>query len=241
MPKSNKKFCFLLVRQKMNQMTEYIVKIQHIEQINHDVRRLRVDKPSGYSFIPGQATGVSINRPELRKKRRSFTFTGLNSDPYLEFTIKIYPEHQGLTQELENLKSGDEMVIGVPYGAISFKGRGIFIAGGAGITPFLAIFRDLHSRNELTGNLLFLANKTRADIILEQELEGMLGRALINVLSREKVDGYRHGHITEQLMREVTEDFSGQFYLCGPPEMVKSMTEILTRLGVDRKAVIMDL
>jgi len=222
-------------------MTEYIVKIQHIDQITHDVKRFRVEKPEGYSFKPGQATGVSVNRPELRKKRRSFTFTGLNSDPFLEFTIKIYPDHQGVTNELESLRPGDEMVIGAPFGAISYRGKGIFIAGGAGITPFLSIFRDLHSRNELGGNLLFYASKTRADIILEKELAGMLGEGMINVLSREKAEIYRHGHITEGLLREYTDDFSCPFYLCGPPEMMKSMTEMLAGLGVDRKAVIMDL
>jgi ferredoxin-NADP reductase len=222
-------------------MTEYIVKIQHIEQITHDVKRFRVEKPAGYSFTPGQATGVAINSPEMKKKRRSFTFTGLNEDPFLEFTIKIYPEHEGLTRELDRLLPGAELVIGNPWGAIKYRGKGIFIAGGAGITPFLAIFRDLHRRNELAGNILLYANKTRADIILEQELAGMLGGAFINILSREKAEGYLHGHINEELIRNHAGDFTGQFYLCGPPEMMKSVTEILAGMGIDRKGVIMDL
>lgn len=222
-------------------MTEYIVKIQHIEQITHDVKRFRVEKPAGYSFTPGQATGVAFNYPEMRKKRRSFTFTGLNEDAFLEFTIKIYPEHDGVTNELDRLVPGDELVIGIPWGAIAYKGKGIFIAGGAGITPFLAIFRDLHRRNELAGNLLFYANKTREDIILEKELSAMLGTALVNILSRENAEGYHHGHITEGLLREYTDNFTGQVYLCGPPEMMKSMTEMLAGMGIDRKTVTMDL
>lgn len=231
----------MLLGHKMNQMTEYIVKIQHIEQITHDVKRFRVEKPAGYSFTPGQATGVAINTPEMRKKRRSFTFTGLNGEPFLEFTIKIYPGHNGLTKELDRLVPGDELVIGNPWGAIKYSGKGIFIAGGAGITPFLAIFRDLHRRNELAGNMLFYANKTKADIILEEELAAMLGSSVFNILSRENAGGYRHGHINEGLLREQTNDFTCQFYLCGPPEMMKSMTEMLVGMGIDRKAVTMDL
>lgn len=222
-------------------MIEYIVKIIDIGQITHDVKRFRVEKPHGYSFTPGQATGVTVNSPELKKKRRSFTFSGLNSDPFLEFTVKIYPDHNGLTDELDKLEPGDELAIGLPWGAISYKGKGVFIAGGAGITPFLAIFRDLHARNELSGNLLLFANKTRADIILEQELSGMLGGSLINILSREKADGYGFGHISEETLKEHIEDFSTNFYLCGPPAMIQSITEILSRFGVDRKAVTMDL
>ncbi len=222
-------------------MTEYIVKIQHVEQLTHDVKRFRVGKPAGYTFTPGQATGVAINSPEMRKKKRSFTFTGLIHDPFLEFTIKIYPEHNGLTKVLDRLVPDDELVIGTPWGAIAYKGKGIFIAGGAGITPFLAIFRDLHARNELAGNRLFYASKTRGDIILEEELRRMLGSDFINILSRENADGYFKGHISEALLREHAGDLSGQFYLCGPPAMMKSVTEILAGLGVDRRAVIMDI
>lgn len=222
-------------------MTDYTVKIIGIEKLTHDVKRFRVDRPDEYEFRPGQATGVAINTPELRKIRRSFTFTGLGDDPFLEFTIKIYPEHNGLTKELNRLVPGNELVIGSPWGAIAYKGKGVFIAGGAGITPFIAIFRDLKARGELQGNLLLFANKTRADIILEQEFRGMLGEAFINILSEEKADGYHHGFIDEEFIRAHVSNFSQNFYLCGPPPMMQSLTGVLSRLGVDRKAVTMDL
>ena len=64
-------------------MEEHIVKIFSIEYVTHDVRRYKIEKPAGYSFIPGQATDVSINTPELKNEKRPFTFTCLNSDPFL--------------------------------------------------------------------------------------------------------------------------------------------------------------
>ncbi len=222
-------------------MADSIVKIIETEQLTHDVKRFRIEKPEGYEFRPGQATGVTINTPELKKMRRSFTFTGRNDDPYLEFTIKIYPEHNGLTKELDRLVPGNEIVIGSPWGAISYKGKGIFIAGGAGITPFIAIFRDLKAREELQGNLLLFANKTKADIIMEQEFREMLGGAFINILSEEKADGYYHGFIDEEFIGAQVSNYSQNFYLCGPPPMMQSLTGVLSRLGVDRKAVTMDI
>lgn len=222
-------------------MTEYIVKIIDIEQLTHDVKRFRVEKPEGYSYKPGQATGVALNTPELKKRRRSFTFTGLNGDPHLEFTIKIYPEHNGLTKDLNAAVPGTELVIGSPWGAITYKGKGVFIAGGAGITPFISIFRDLKARNELSGNLLLFANKTRADIILETELRGMLDGAFINILSDEKQEGYFNGFISEEFLRSHVGDFDVNFYLCGPPPMMRAVTDLLSGLGVDKKAVVMDL
>ena len=167
-------------------MEEHIVKIISIENITHDVKRFRVEKPEEYSFIPGQATEVSINTPVLKDEKRPFTFTCLNREPYLEFTIKIYPSHNGVTNELGKLKPGAELIIRDVWGAISYKGKGVFIAGGAGITPFISIFRDLRTKDEISGNTLIFANKTKADIILENELRYMLGDAFINILSDEK-------------------------------------------------------
>ena len=56
-----------------------------------------------------------------------------------------------------------------------YKGEGVFIAGGAGITPFLSIFRYLNSKNEINNNILIFANKTKADIIHEEELKSLAG------------------------------------------------------------------
>ncbi|MEO8414269.1 MAG: hypothetical protein ABI472_11450 [Ginsengibacter sp.] len=42
-------------------MIENIVKILGIQQVTHDVKSVRLEKPKDYSFTPGQATDVSIN------------------------------------------------------------------------------------------------------------------------------------------------------------------------------------
>ena len=107
-------------------MEEHIVKIISTGSLTHDVKIFRVEKPAGYTFTPGQATDVSVNTPELRNKKRPFTFTGLDHDPYLEFIIKIYPSHKGVTNEIDKLFSGDELIIRKAWGAISYKGPGIF-------------------------------------------------------------------------------------------------------------------
>ena len=121
---------------------EEIIRILHIQQVTHDVKRFRCEKPRDYQFAPGQATEVSINKEGWKEEKRPFTFTSLNNDPFLEFTIKIYSDHAGVTNELNTLSAGDELIVRDVWGAIEYKGPGYFIAGGAGITPFIAIFRQ---------------------------------------------------------------------------------------------------
>ena len=221
-------------------MEEHIVKIIRTEQLTHDVKRFQVVKPKGYSFIPGQATDVSVNTPDFKNKKRPFTYTGLNTDPYLEFTIKIYPSHKGVTSELDKLNPGDEIIVRDVWGAISYKGEGVFIAGGAGITPFISIFRDLRTKHEIAGNTLIFANKTKADIILENELKKLPGLEFINILSDEQADGYYHGMISEEFLKSRIRNFNRRFYLCGPPPMMKAVKAQLANLGVGKNSIVVE-
>ena len=221
-------------------MVEHIVRILSTEQVTHDVKRFRVEKPAGYSFIPGQATNLSVNRPDIRNKKRPFTFTGIDRDPYLEFIIKIYPAHKGVTSELDKLNTGDEIIIRDVWGVITYKGEGVFIAGGAGITPFISIFRDLREKNMVAGNTLVYANKTKADIILEQEFRTMLGKEFINILSDEFADGYYHGMVSEDFLKATVSDFSRKFYVCGPPPMMAAVKSQLANLGIGKDSIVVE-
>jgi len=221
-------------------MKEHIVKILRIEQVTHDVKRFQFEKPEGYSFNPGQATDVSINRPDLKNETRPFTFTSLNSSDYLEFIIKIYSDHNGITNELGKLKPGAELIVRDVWGDIAFKGNGLFIAGGAGITPFISIFRDLQHSGKIHNNVLIFANKTKNDIILKGELKKMLGKSFINILSGEKETGYASGYITRKFLEENIPENCSNFYLCGPPPMMAAVLKELSDLGISEKNIIME-
>ena len=229
---------------------EFITKIISIRPITHDVKSFRLEKPPGYRFHPGQATDFSVNKPAWKDEKRPFTFTSLNEDPFLEFTIKRYPDHHGVTNLLHSLQPGDEVIIRDVWGAIEYRGPGYFIAGGAGITPFLAILRQLHKEDKMQDNTLFFSNKTAADIIYEQELGSILGANALFVITKEKETGslhsqekktrYLHTHINEGFLRQHVADFHRPFYICGPDAMIAEINRILTGLGASPEALVFE-
>lgn len=221
-------------------MASYPVKILESSFINHNVKRFIVKKPAGYHFIPGQGTDVSINLPEWKDRVRPFTFTSLNEWPYLEFTIKIYDDHNGVTKQLGKTNAGEELLLHDVFGSIIYKGPGIFIAGGSGITPFIAIFRDLYNRNSIGGNTLILSNKYAEDIIYGNELEQMLGANFINVLTRQGVVGFMEHRIDRNFLVEYIRDFSGHFYVCGPDVFVTDMCRHLVSLGANPDSLVIE-
>lgn len=219
-------------------MNQTIVKIKSITHITHDVLQVVTEKPKDYNFIPGQATEVAINKNGWKDKKRPFTFTSLPDNDYLEFTIKTYPAHRSVTNELLKIKKDDELILHNVFGAINYKGEGVFIAGGAGVTPFISIFRYLHSKNEIGECKLIFANKTQDDIILKQEFKNLLGNNFINILSEEKVNGYANGLITMDFLQDNFGGINQYFYLCGPPPMIEFVEKQLLDLNVGEKHII---
>jgi len=219
-------------------MKRPFVKIKSIKHITHDVLQIVTEKPQEYNFTPGQATEVAVNKNGWQKEKRPFTFTSLPNNDYLEFTIKTYPSHKSVTNELLQLKKDDELILHDVFGAISYKGEGVFIAGGAGVTPFISIFRYLESKKETGNNRLIFANKTKEDIILAQEFENILGNNFINILSDEQVKGYAHGLITEEFLKPHLKNSIKYVYVCGPPPMMEAIEKQLKNLNVDENNII---
>ncbi len=218
----------------------HLMKILEIQPVTHDVKRYKVEKPKGYFFIPGQATEVAINKEKWKSEFRPFSFTSLPEEPHLEFVIKSYHDHHGVTNQLDKLKVGDELILNDSWGAIQYKGKGVFIAGGAGITPFIGIFRSLEAKGKLIGNRLIFANKTAEDVIIESYFRKSLGDDFISILANEQIGGHQHGMIDNDFIQAHVKDFNQEFYVCGPDQMVKDISKILEDLGAKPDAIIFE-
>jgi ferredoxin-NADP reductase len=209
------------------------VKILAIEDVTHNVRRYRLEKPAGFAFEPGQATEVSLDEDGWRDRKHPFTFTALADDPELEFTIRSYfnTGGDGVTERLYGYRPGQSLILRDVWGTITYKGPGTFIAGGAGVTPFIAILRDLHHRRKLEGHTLIVSNRTEADIILRDEFEAMRGLDVVWTVTDDPASGLPHDRIDDRFLKSHIKDWAQNFYLCGPDDMVKQLRGTLKELG----------
>ena len=214
------------------------VKIISIEHLTHDVLKIVAEKPATINYQPGQAVDISISKQNWEQELRAFTFTSLPDDEHIEFTIKTYPSHNGVTAQLLSLNKGDELLIHDVFGDIAYKGEGIFIAGGAGVTPFISILKQLEKENRIGNNKLIFANKTKADIILEDKFRQLLGDNFINILSDENIANYEYGFISADLIKKHTDEHSQYFYLCGPEPMMQAVEKHLSALGISESFII---
>jgi ferredoxin-NADP reductase len=218
----------------------YTVKILSTEMLNKNVKRFTTDKPPELKYKPGQA--VLVELPELKGNKHPFTFTRLPDDPQVEFTIKLYDEREGVTSHLRDYQTGFSFNFGEPWGAIEFKGAGLFLAGGAGVTPFIAILRMLHRDGKIAGNALWFSNKTDEDVFLEDELRELLGDHLKLLVSEKPSERYEHARMDKEYLKRQVNNLDQYFYICGPDKMVTELSEDLREMGVaDDKIVTEDL
>jgi len=210
------------------------------EFVTHDVRRFLVSRPPGFTFQAGQGVELAISRPGWQDERRPFTPTGLADDKVLEFTIKSYPAHEGMTRELHSLSPGAELLLSEPFGTINYQGPGVFLAGGAGITPFLAILRERVLAGDIDRHALIFSNKTPADIINEKELRHYLGDHCILTCTDARAPGYEHRRIDEAFLAETIQDFNQHFYVCGPPGFMEATIAALEKLGANPQSLVFE-
>jgi cytochrome-b5 reductase len=210
------------------------------EFVTHDVRRLVLTKPEGFAFEPGQGVELAIDAPEWRDESRPFTPTSLNADHVVEFTIKGYPEHHGVTEALHALRPGATLLMSKPFGAIRYQGPGWFIAGGAGVTPFIAILRHLAQLEEMDDQFLIFSNKTPADIILAKELRHYLGDHCILACTRAGGADCAQRRIDKAFLEETIDNFDRHFYVCGPPPFMETVNGALEALGADPQRLVFE-
>jgi ferredoxin-NADP reductase len=205
-------------------------------KLNHDVLQFRLQKPEGYQFVAGQAIELLLIEPE-KKGPAPFTFTGLNTSPYLELTIKIYEDHNGLTAALSKLNNGDKVMITDPWDSFQNNGPGVFIAGGAGITPFVALLRQMKIDGNVGDSWLYFSNRTSKDVFLHGELTEILGDHYVDVITRDEHGVKNIQHIDETFLRKHVKNFQQPFYVCGPPAFTESVQQALKTIGATEQMV----
>lgn len=220
---------------------DHTIEILHTGFVTHDVKQFVVTKPDGFAYEPGQGVELALDLEGWREEGRPFTPTGDPRAPALEFTIKGYPEHDGMTTRLHDRSPGDRLRMSEPFGTITDRGPGVFIAGGAGVTPFLSILRGRAARGELDDCALVFSNHTPADVICEKELRALLGDRAHLTCTRESAPGYDDRRIGRALLNDVVDVFDGRrFYLCGPPDFVEEITDVLGGLGAARDRIVLE-
>ena len=206
-----------------------------------------------FQHVPGQHV---VLRAEIDgvDTRRSYSICSPPGEDRLRVGIKRIPDGAFSTFATTELSAGDVIDVMAPIGEFTatcdseVPQRYVAVAAGSGITPILSMVTTM-LRDEPTCEVtLVYGNRTTQTIMFHEELEALKNRyaarfQLVHVLSREphQVPLFE-GRIDAEKIRLLAEtlidvDRVDQWYLCGPLEMVETLTETLGSFGVDADRV----
>jgi propane monooxygenase reductase subunit len=231
---------------------EAVVEVVSNENVTHDMRHLvvRLVEPAAIKFFPGQYVDFVIPGTD---ETRSFSMANTSSleSGQLEFVIKVYPD--GLFSRFldTEVKVGDRLDITGPFGVFTLRDAPgsdlVFVGGGAGMAPILALLRAMAERGIDRKTTFYYGARRKRDLCFEDELRELESRLpsfrYVPALSEpDDSDGWdgEVGLITDVVRRGESSLVRTDAYVCGPPPMVEAALELLPALGVADKRIFYD-
>lgn len=192
-----------------------------------------------FAWDPGQYLQITL--PAVGATRVYSMANAPNGSRELEFLIRLLPEGQFSGHLAAGLAKGEPVRLRGPYGSFTFRGdpNPIFIAGGTGLAPVLAVLRSLVGTAPTTEARVLFGVTNEADLFCGDELAA-LSRDLPHldvVTTVEKPTASwsgAAGRVTDHLDPI---DPTRSYYLCGPPGMVSAAEELLSGHGVPRDRI----
>ena len=124
----------------------------------------------------------------------------------------------------------------------------LFVGGGAGMAPILALLRTMAERGIHRKATFFYGARGERDLCFTEELAAIAEKlpnftyipALSEPAQSDAGWSGETGLITDVVKRLATSAGGAHAYVCGPPPMVEAAIPLLTSLGVAEKRIYYD-
>ena len=215
------------------------------------------DGKSISAFRPGQYLTFRLNIPGQEKAViRCYSLSDCFCPDYYRVTIKkVLPppnnpmQPPGLVSSYfhEDLNEGDIVDVQAPNGHFVLDPKNdrpaVLIAGGVGITPILSMAKSIAAAESTREFFVFYGVRHGQEHAFKEELAQLEQnhncRVIVcysdpteNDLEVEGVQYQHHGWVSVGLMKSYLASTNYEFYICGPPPLMASMSEQLKSWGV---------
>jgi ferredoxin-NADP reductase len=199
-------------------------------------------------YLPGQFfyfTLPHLKYPDPRGATRHFTLSSSPTDgASIRLTTRIR-EESGYKKTLNELEKGALIEGEGPNGEFFLdeneKGPHVFLAGGIGITPFRSMIKYATDKGFNVPIHLIYSNSIPEEITFRTELQDLASKnswfkLSMTITKPEEEKGAwagLTGRIDENLIKKLVADIpNSTFWVCGPPQMVSSLEQVLGNLNI---------
>ncbi len=225
-------------------------RVTQIREASPTSRTYRFEPVDGYVpvFQSGQYANFRLQIGESLLTRpysiSSAPFEARGEDPFFEITIRNNRHYLVPDYFFENVKAGDVMDVGMPFGTFYWEPLRdtkniLALAGGSGITCFLSMAREIACGKMRDCTITILYGSVKADdIVLREELDAVDAACdrvrVIHVLSDEPEWEGEKGFITREIIEKYAQPDT-TYMFCGPLPMYRMVSQALCDMGVPER------
>ena len=217
-------------------------------EIPDDLREIFKYKAGQYITIQTHIDGEEV--------RRAYSLCSAPGSGEFKVTVKEVPGGKFSFRANNTLKAGDVLEVHPPEGKFIFEPgikpqNYVAFAAGSGITPVLSIIKTVLTSEPKSTFVLVYGNKSIEETIFFKELLELQvsypERLFVEfVYSRTREENAQFGRIETSTVNFVLKNkFKDtgfeKYFLCGPEEMIRSVTEILKVNGVEEESILFEL
>jgi ferredoxin-NADP reductase len=198
------------------------------------------EKPAGFAHEAGQNAMFTLIEPpetDAAGPTRPFTIASAPHEPELMIATRM--RDTAFKRYLASAPIGTQIEMEGPAGVMVLhedaSRPAVFLAGGIGITPFLAMARDAAKRRLPHQITLFYSNRRPEHAAFLAELERLQGPKFRLVSTMTEAPGWKGERrlIGRELLGEHLPDLRAPvYYFAGPPGMTMAMQGMLRDIGV---------
>lgn len=210
---------------------------------------IRVEKPPAFAFRPVQFCGLEL-ATSAGKEEYSMSLATSPTRPHLEWAARV-ASHSSWKQAFAALKPGDEVEVDGPYGhfVLDETRDAVFVAGGIGITPLKGMAEYLADTRATRRAVMLYSNRDQGEIAYRSELDALVQSnpnfRVTYTLTREPEGSAwagKRGRIDVPMVQEAARGLADPaYYLCGLPDMVRSVGQGLLDAGVARERIVFEI
>ncbi|MEX0933065.1 MAG: FAD-binding oxidoreductase [Candidatus Pacearchaeota archaeon] len=221
-------------------------KLLGVKKLNKTVIELRFSLPKDFKFKAGQYLSLSmiINGKKIRKP---YSISSIPGENLGSFCIKLVQGGEG-SSFLKKLKKGDKIELFGPAGKFivdekSKKKDLIFISTGTGISAFKSMIPDLLINQNFKNKIILIKGfRNEGRNLYDREFLALSKKfknfEFFNIFSRPKSKNFeRKGRVQNFIFKISPRNFSGDFYLCGLEEMIKSVSKKLKEKSIKEERI----
>jgi len=187
---------------------------------------------------PGQHGIFTLPEKDVTgTKWRAFSVSSIPSEGMLQIATKISIEPSSFKVALRSLQPGENIQIQGPFGWLYLRDHNspvVMIAGGVGITPFRALFKELEQVNHRDVTLIYSSRDT---YLFKSELDEIAENdpkiKIVYTHTKEEVDA-----ALSKTLESASSDTD--YFISGTPGMVSGISKTLKAGGVPKKDIITD-